>query len=413
MKVDFIEIDGFWGNWKASTNFQNDVNIIIGKNGTGKTTFMNIIHAVLTVDIEAFFFNYFRSVKIILKDGKHVKTIKVSRLEDGVFPTVIYKISSKSYKLHLISENDRSFPLSLRRKSQEEVKIIKSELNGCVKAASLSVYRTVVELDSDYRDRSSIRNLNSVDARLSNLINKLNNYQLDLTAQAREVSTQLQKEVLTSLLFTNEKANTIQMNLSFDEAKEKKRLVAAYRQLGVSGADISRKIQEHTSNIHNTIVSINDSRYPGLIKISALEALKTTRKIVEKSLEAEERIKDIYKQISLFTQILSDFIDNKKFSVTSSGLEVFSDNPIDLYRLSSGEKQLIILFLEALLQRQESYIFLADEPELSLHISWQRNIISAIKNINPNSQIIVATHSPEIAGNFSESIIDMEDIIRG
>jgi predicted ATPase len=74
---------------------------------------------------------------------------------------------------------------------------------------------------------------------------------------------------------------------------------------------------------------------------------------------------------------------------------------------------LLILFIEALLQRKQPYIFMADEPELSLHISWQRNIVSAIRSINPNAQIIVATHSPEIAGKFRDRIVDMEDILRG
>ena len=77
------------------------------------------------------------------------------------------------------------------------------------------------------------------------------------------------------------------------------------------------------------------------------------------------------------------------------------------------EKQLLILFIEALLQRQRPFIFLADEPELSLHISWQRGILSAIRSINPNAQIVVATHSPEIAGKFRDCLMDMEDILRG
>jgi len=58
-------------------------------------------------------------------------------------------------------------------------------------------------------------------------------------------------------------------------------------------------------------------------------------------------------------------------------------------------------------------MFFADEPELSLHIEWQEKIISSIRDLNPNSQIIVATHSPEIAGRWRENMIDMEDIIIG
>ena len=56
---------------------------------------------------------------------------------------------------------------------------------------------------------------------------------------------------------------------------------------------------------------------------------------------------------------------------------------------------------------------MTDEPELSLHISWQRKIIPAIKQLNPNAQIIAATHSPEVASKYRNSIYNMEEIING
>jgi predicted ATP-dependent endonuclease of OLD family len=55
-------------------------------------------------------------------------------------------------------------------------------------------------------------------------------------------------------------------------------------------------------------------------------------------------------------------------------------------------------------------LFIADEPELSLHIDWQRKILNALLDLNPKAQIIVATHSPEIAGNFPQNIINMKNI---
>lgn len=135
--------------------------------------------------------------------------------------------------------------------------------------------------------------------------------------------------------------------------------------------------------------------------------------VVEKSLSAEEKIKAIFSQIELFLSTLKSFISDKKFAFEAGQLSVTGEGPIPLAKLSSGEKQLLILLIEALLQRQQPYVFLADEPELSLHIAWQRNIISAIRSINPAAQIIVATHSPEIAGRFRGNIIDMEDLLHG
>lgn len=80
--------------------------------------------------------------------------------------------------------------------------------------------------------------------------------------------------------------------------------------------------------------------------------------------------------------------------------------------LSSGEKQLLILLTETLLQQNSPTIFIADEPELSLHIDWQRKIISSVRELNPNAQVIVATHSPEIAGLWTSNVINMANITK-
>lgn len=101
-KLKTIEIDGFWQTKTASTAVRDDVNIIIGKNGTGKTTFMNIVHAVLSVDLDALYDNAFRSVTLTLIDGERTRTVRADRreLETTPFATVEYHISTGAL-LHL------------------------------------------------------------------------------------------------------------------------------------------------------------------------------------------------------------------------------------------------------------------------------------------------------------------------
>lgn len=62
--------------------------------------------------------------------------------------------------------------------------------------------------------------------------------------------------------------------------------------------------------------------------------------------------------------------------------------------LSSGERQLLYLFLEAM--GAEYNTVLMDEPELSLHVDWQQRLLQSMQALNPDMQLIVATHSPEI-----------------
>lgn len=78
-RLDSVQIEGFWGRLNASCTFNENVNIIIGRNGTGKTTFMNILHSVLAVELESINENNFDKVTIKIKEGSKVKTIKVEK----------------------------------------------------------------------------------------------------------------------------------------------------------------------------------------------------------------------------------------------------------------------------------------------------------------------------------------------
>ena len=79
------------------------------------------------------------------------------------------------------------------------------------------------------------------------------------------------------------------------------------------------------------------------------------------------------------------------------------DGDIGLMSLSAGEKQVLLMLIEVLQARNGSMI--VDEPELSLHLSWQRDLIRFLRSLNSNSQIIFATHSPEIMATIESDKI--------
>jgi predicted ATPase len=279
----------------------------------------------------------------------------------------------------------------------------------------LSVYRLRNGQDLEVRDRNGSVAITPVDYRLTELLRGLTHYQLELSQKAREVATSLQKDVLASILYSKEDSDTKGYALDFDKEKEKTSLISAYTQLNVIDSDVRRKINFHVAKIDETVLALNKSTKDreGLsIDFASLEALRKTQKIIKMSLVAEEKTSKIFSQIELFLGILKDFISDKVFKFEGGSLNISNQHSSIRYDgLSSGEKQLLILFIETLLQRKKQYTFITDEPELSLHISWQRKIIPAIKKLNPNAQIIAATHSPEIASKYKSSIYDMEKII--
>lgn len=66
------------------------------------------------------------------------------------------------------------------------------------------------------------------------------------------------------------------------------------------------------------------------------------------------------------------------------------------YQLSSGEKQMLLILLTVLVEDGQPYVLFMDEPEVSLHIEWQKRLISVITRLNPEVQIILTTHSPAV-----------------
>lgn len=97
------------------------------------------------------------------------------------------------------------------------------------------------------------------------------------------------------------------------------------------------------------------------------------------------------------------FTGNKTIEFFDTGINVKTDagEDIGLVALSSGEKHVLGIFIETLLADVST--LLIDEPEISLHVDWQKNLISSMNRLNPQTQLIAATHSPEIMAEVPDS----------
>lgn len=81
------------------------------------------------------------------------------------------------------------------------------------------------------------------------------------------------------------------------------------------------------------------------------------------------------------------------------------------YQLSSGEKQILVILLTVLVEDNKPYVLFMDEPEVSLHVDWQKRLIDLILELNPNVQIILSTHSPAVIMNgWIDRVTEVSDI---
>ena len=137
-----------------------------------------------------------------------------------------------------------------------------------------------------------------------------------------------------------------------------------------------------------------------------------------RALNYPEQAQEVNKRIDAFFKTVNKFFkDTHKSIVIDKELNslAFQDNSgllISLEMLSAGEKQLLYILLTVFLMDKKPFILLMDEPELSLHITWQSILIKELRKLNPSCQLIITTHSPSIFANgYEDKLIFMEDLI--
>lgn len=90
------------------------------------------------------------------------------------------------------------------------------------------------------------------------------------------------------------------------------------------------------------------------------------------------------------------------------------DERLSPYQLSSGEKQILVILLTALVRNGQHCVLFMDEPEASLHIDWQQKLIGMIRRLNPQVQLILTTHSPAvIMEGWMDAVTEVSDISCG
>ncbi|MCQ2607754.1 MAG: AAA family ATPase [Bacteroidales bacterium] len=141
------------------------------------------------------------------------------------------------------------------------------------------------------------------------------------------------------------------------------------------------------------------------------EVLSIYMEELERNIQIYDRL---YKQLQLFETLLNQkMFSNKqiKFSPNHgiSAIMDYDSYPLDLRKLSSGEQHEIIMLFNAIFNTTTDSILLIDEPENSLHVAWQNTFVSDITTIckTLNAQVIIATHSPQIIGSRYKECYDL------
>ncbi len=155
---------------------------------------------------------------------------------------------------------------------------------------------------------------------------------------------------------------------------------------------VQRRYLDYQVNVGNRMISLLTSGDPEA-RVKAMEAANL-----------KNRFLDIVDELFAET--------GKRIDRTSNELAFLQyDEKLSPYVLSSGEKQMLLILLTVLTEDQEPYVLFMDEPEASLHFEWQKQLISIVRELNPQAQMLLTTHSPAmIMDGWEDAVTEVSDI---
>lgn len=198
---------------------------------------------------------------------------------------------------------------------------------------------------------------------------------------------------------------------------------------------VDAKVEKSLTSVYDDLIkSLNETK-------KQLDSIKIDFKIENKIHDSNEHIEKFIKwndishniksnnsklydrPINNFMSIINSFFKETKreFFIDDNGFLVLrkktnrgtGNKPLNIrwYDLSKGEKNLLTLLLLAFSNKDKDTIFLLDEPDLSMHIGWQKKLIKTLINLAPNSKFIIATHSPAMIANIpNQKILNLNKI---
>jgi len=428
-KIKSVIISDFWGDKTVTLDFNDDINFLIGVNGSGKTTMINLIAASLNADFSTLDKVQFSKIRIdffhetdIKNDNTFIEVLKKDK-SDSPYPNIMFNIKlpkenkPKSFKLNELEEEIYyRYPkeVLLRQRynmlSGQMGQDINLALKSIINLTWLSIHR--ISRNNFHQEEKSFES--SIDQKVKELSTELVKFFGVLDKQYSNETEKFQKNVFLSLIEGEKPVNLLKTD-DLDSVKEKESLKQIFLLFKLQESEFSAKLDKHFKGFVDAKKTFEETKTIHLDKLSYILGTRRIHSIVQEWITLNEKKTKIYNPKVTFIEELNKLYQKKHLFINEKNellVKTQSGKEFNLINLSSGEKQLLIILGESLLQENKSHIYIADEPELSLHVDWQEKLVRSLKNVNPNSQIIFATHSPDIVGPYSNCVINVENCIK-
>ncbi|KPL80264.1 AAA family ATPase [Herpetosiphon geysericola] len=413
-----IEAYNIHDRFTIKQSFQSGLNIIYGNNGSGKTTLLHIIANILTGDLRRLKYIQFSRILIEFSNYNHIMIlnnensidvyinsddfIKLSKRGSNINSELINKLLFNNllfdvgYFPAFRTMIDAWFFMNLsgnnenNNSSNSITKLARETFSNFIPNID---YVSPIEIQEKINDEIKSARLSISDIENELLVNAFYKM-IDLVANKDIKSLEGKNKIIMDILRIINHDNKSVLRSSFYPEKITNKL------RNISDI-INSEYDEKTDTINTIILSI----FRDILKDRSKKQTLFLRHIENYLSSVNEFFED--KKLEFIISSNKDGHDEYKISVTSNN-KVYNN----FQSLSSGERQIITLLYTATYMSSKE-IILIDEPEISLHVDWQRlllkKLMSQIKDKRPkNKQLIVCTHSPFISADHMDHMKKLE-----
>lgn len=424
--IEYLKIFSLHGERDITLIMNQGVKILVGDNGSGKTTVLHCLYSILSLNFHKLSKIEFDKVELKFPSGDIVE-IENEEVTAGSYLEVVDHPAIDDFARFLSPDDIVTL---LKLSASEPIQRVTrhpafQRINRRAHYSSREIYDRFRHVAKSERNITGSKDLDE-----KKKIVKTNfPYPVYYLPTYRRV-----EEDLKNLGYFDEEFDSKDQLIQFGMSDVKNRFIRIRNELRESAVSLytnlnGKMLTQLTTDYHAT-----DEQYAKIFNIDALKIVlarvgdsissevkdRILQLIENKTIKSEryhplvfvlsnlidvyDEQKDMDDSIKEFVNVANNYLVDKEFSYDENKVEIKivnkrTDQPVGLDKLSSGEKQLISILSKLYLDQTEKYAVIFDEPELSLSMEWQEILLPDILKSNKCSFLIAATHSPFIFDN--------------
>ena len=438
-----LEATGLHGRLDIALDFSRDINVIYGRNGSGKTTVLHVLANLLHGALDRFAYLNFREIRMTNYDGN---SVSLKRLDSSTRQDDLIEVYSNDQILGAFSAHQtRASQFRTEPTDADAVLNLKPIVDQLPKSppAYFPAFRNMLEAwlsaaREDYWRRATTRHLETTILDQHYLPRTPIRQRQQTTLLARALFGQFVPEINYPTPLEIEANVTDEVRTAAIEVGERNQeilsevIIRVFESLFPTGPSQDPPQHIGLQDIRQLLNALDQAQVtdssPPTLKESVFTRLSHTipKHMAGEIAEWAPRILAVYKwslehqidirkrafePIERYLDSVNDFLEGKRLVIASTipsptepAIRIrFDDGSYGRVRaLSSGERQIVSMLYAARNVSSKSQAVLIDEPEISLHIDWQRMLLSKMTQQLGDHQLIVCTHSPEIGAYYED-----------